>query len=282
MAPAVPWRQPWASAFCIPDALPGIPFGDGRRIWTPAFACYAGLADWQDQICAELRRRRYCWLEYLISGRPYNQDYPEIPLDVARTVADLTRIRRAGLSTIVAFRDDVGPDCGYLREVAAATQDLVDCTMGIYESNGVFAEPDGSYSAATYAQVEDVLAQQHALWPRAITAFHSTSQMNGQRGFGEHDFWTRVAPFVDCYFLQQTAWTSTLADTANRAQDFTERLMAGKAGWPVLREGVALFEETTSKTYRGWTEAQGVAVMDQLLSLITPRPVGFLDGGTPG
>jgi len=281
VVPPVPLDQPFHGAFCIPDALPGIPFGDGRRIWTPAFACYRGLGDWQDRMIAVLQARRYTWLEYQLSGRPYGSDYPEIPLDVAAIVADLTKIRQAGLGTIIAFRDDVGTDCAYLQPVADATQDLVDCVMGIYESNGVFAEPDGSYSAATYAKVEDVLRQQRALWPRAINAFHSTSQMNGQRGFGERDFWARLMPIVDVYFLQQTAWTSTLADTANRAQDFTERLMGGKSGWPVLRQGVVLFEETTSRTYRDWTEAQGVAMMDALLGLITPRPVGFMDGGTP-
>jgi hypothetical protein len=277
---------PFRGGFCIAGALPGIPFGDGRRIWTPAFGCYQGVhAIWQDRMLEAGLQRGHTWFEIQVSGRPYGSDYPELDLDITRIVHDLVKIRRAGGRSIIAFRDDLGPDCSYLKEVAAETQELVDAVMGIYESNGVFAETDGSYSARTYAQVESVLRQQRALWPGAINAFHSTAQNNGTRGFGEQDFWARMQGIVDVYFLQQTAWTQPLADVSDRAQDFTERLMGGKAGWPVLPYGVVMFEEVTSKTYRGMSEAEGAAIVDALMewplkSGEARRCTGYMDNGT--
>lgn len=283
---------PFRGAFCIPGALPGIPYGDGARIWTPAFGCYANNGgsgpapvDWQDKIIEETKRRGYTWLAYQISGRPYGNDYPELALDPDRTVRDLRKLHHAGLHTIVAFRDDVGTDCAYLQAVADVTQGLVDATMGIYESNGVFDWDE--------AKVLSVLAQQHQLWPNAICAFHSTSQDNGGRGFGEADFWRKAAAVgVNCYFLQQSCWPRRMVDgeretqanaereAADRAEDFVSRLQYGLHGWPILPHGVVLFEETTSRTYRDWNESAGVNVMDELFRLIPHRPAGFMDSGS--
>lgn len=268
---------PFKGAFCIPDALPGIPYGDGKRIWTPAFGCYD--ATWQDRMIDQTLARRYPWLEYQVSGKPYRDDYPELDTDPARVRRDLLRLRQRGIRNIIAF-DDRREDLSYLEPIAAVTQDLVDCTMGIYEVNGVFAEPNGTFSAKTYARVEAVLKRTKELWPNAINAFHSTTQDNGGLGFGEKDFWDRMAPYVDVYFLQQSAWEHTPADTANRAQDFTSRLQGGLNGWHVLKYGVVLFEETTSKTYRGSPESYGVNMTNDLLNRISPRPTGFMDGGS--
>jgi len=260
---------PFAGAFCIPDALPGIPYGDGKRIWTPAFGCYS--SDWQDRIIEETRKRHYSWLEYQVSGRPYGWDYPELAVDPARVVRDLTKLRLAGLRSIVAF-DDTREDLGYLEPIAAVTQGLVDCTMGIYEVNGVFDWDE--------ARVLRILERTKQLWPKAINAFHSTTQDNGSRGFGERPFWDAAAPFTDVYFLQQSAWNHEFASTVDRAEDFCYRLIPGNNGWPKLRYGVVLFEETTSVTYRGEPESYGVGMIDRLLAAIPTTPSGFMDGGS--
>lgn len=268
--PAVPVDYPFTGALNIPNAFTYIPYGDNRRQWSTAFGCYS--RDWQRQFLDNLAARNYKWQFYQLSGSPYRGDYPELSLDVARIVSDLTYIRSRGFGTIINFRDDVGSDCSYLKPVADATQGLVDCVMGIFESNGVFQ--------GDTEKVVSVLEQQHQLWPKAINAFHSTCQNNELPGFGERAFWEKVSPFVDVYFLQQDAWDFPAASVANRAQDFCERLMNGVAGWPILRRGVVLAEETTTATYHfDWTEHDGIYKMQQLLSMINPRPVGFLDGG---
>lgn len=274
--PSPPWgipsTEPFRGAFCIPDALPGIPYGDGKRIWTPAFGCYAGTP-WQDAMIGATKSRHYTWFEYQVSGWPYHQDYPELAVDVSRIYADLMKLKQAGLATIIAF-DDTRLDLSYLQPVANATQGLVDCVMGIYEVNGVVDWNED--------EVIRILTAQGKLWPKAINAFHSTSQDNGGRGFGERPFWERATSEanVSCYFLQQSAWNHPIASTADRASDFSVRLQGPHAGWVELPRGMILFEETTSVTYRTEPESYGVHMIDDLMSLITPRPAGYMDGGT--
>lgn len=266
--PAVPVQYPFAGALCIPDTLKS--YCGHNRYWSTAFGCLnrQEQSEWLDL----LDERKYKWQFYQLSGSPYHGDYPELPLDINRIVSDLSYIRSRGFGTIINFRDDVGTDCSYLRPVAEATQGLVDCCMGIFESNGVFDWDED--------KVVSVLWQQHQLWPKAINAFHSTCQNNELRGFGEKSFWDKVSSFVDVYFLQQNAWDYPAASVANRAQDFVERLQGGVAGWPILKYGVILAEETTTATYHlDWTEQMGIDKMEQLLGMINPRPKGFLDGG---
>ncbi len=94
---------------------------------------------------------------------------------------------------------------------------------------------------------------------------------------------------MNAFFFQGSAWRESLEQIDNRVQDYTRRLMAGMNGYPILSDGVFLFELTTSKTYRyEWTEAQGIAVTDHLMStelkadtgVMAIRPSGWCDGGT--
>ena len=270
VGPPLPFA-PFRTAFCIPGALPGDPWGDGK-IWTPALGCFP--LEKQNAWCDALLLRQYGWCVYQLSGLPYRGDYPPLALDIDRIVRDLKLLRRRTLRSIIAFDDQRVPDLSYLAPVAAATQHLVDATLGVFELNGVNGIDWDETKTAS------VLQQQHNLWPNAICGFHSTTQDNGGKGFGELSFWQEVAPYVDVYFLQQSAWSHTLDDTANRAHDFAQRLIGGADGWPVLRKGVVLAEETTSMTYRSWNEAQGMHVTDWLMHAITPRPSGYLDSGS--
>lgn len=278
--PPLPPEVPFRGAFCAPDALPGIPYGDGRRVWAPAFGCYAGTP-WQDRMLDMCVARRHTWFEYQISGWPYHRDYPELALDPARTVADLTKIRSRGLRTIVAFRDDRGPDLSYLAPVAAATQDVVDLVMGIYEVNGVLQDPD---------LVLSVLVQSRRLWPRALLAVHFTDLMEGE----SHGLvnWHQAVDMagLNALFFQAAGWLHTPEDVAARLADYTRRLGGPQFhNYPTLTHGVVVFELTTSKTYRGeLTEAQGVAYTDAVLAVpmapdggvMSVPATGFLDGGT--
>lgn len=270
VSPIQPWMAP-RGAFCIPDALPGSSYGDGKRVWDPAFGCFDSGT--QDRMIQAHLSRGHNTMVYQVSGLPYHNDYPELDADPARVVRDLSKIRAAGLQTIICL-DDRRLDLSYLAAVAAATQGLVNCVMGIFEVNGVVDWNED--------EVIRILTAQHNLWPGAMNAFHSTSQDNGGRGFGERPFWERAVheAVVECYFLQQSAWLHTPEDTANRASDFCSRLQGPHAGWFSLPYGMVLFEETTSVTYRTAPESYGIEMMDTLMNLVQPRPMGFMDGGS--
>lgn len=259
-------------AFCIPNAVPGIPYGDNKRIWTPAFGCYSG-SDWQTRIIEQTKNRNYNWFEYQLSGKPYHDDYPELELDVDRIVYDLNLLHRNQIGTFIAFDDRI-LDLSYLAPVAARTQKLVDFIWGIYELNGVVNWNED--------EVIRILKAQHELWPDAHNGFHSTSQDNGGRGFGERPFWLRAVneAHVRIYLLQQAAWTRTLESTADRATDFGIRLQGPHAQWIQLEDGMCLAEETTTVTYRTEPESYGVSVMNQLMGMVHPRPIGYMDGGS--
>lgn len=271
-----PPRQPTGGlkgAFCIPDAL------FGNRIWWPNFLNEPEQR--QDEIIRQTLRRGYNHGEIQASGVPY-PGYPEIPLDAALLTAGLTKMRAAGLQTVIAFRDDRGPDLSYLGPALAQVQPLVDWCMGIYECNGVFRNPD---------VVLDVLKQCRALLPVAKLGVHFTAQDPGTESYGLVD-WTRAKSeaSLNAYFFQVSGWLPNgLQNGVLRIADWTRRLMNGMHGYPILSEGVVDFENTTSKTFRGeWREAQAIAYTDALLNApLTPdggimsvRPNGFCDGGT--
>jgi hypothetical protein len=276
LAPALPFK----GAFCIPNVLPGIPFGDGKRIWTPAFGCYAGTP-WQDRILDAGVARGHTWFLPQISGFPYRQDYPELALDPARIAADLTKIHSRGIRTLVSFRDDQGDDLSYLQPVAAITQDLVDGIFGIFEVNGVLRDP---------LKVLNVLKQSRALWPKAILGVHFTDLVQSE-SFGLVDFTRAVNEAgLNVLFFQASGWIQSVDQVAARVADFTRRLGGPRMhGYPTLSHGVVLAELTTSRTYRDWTEAQGVAYADAVRGrpmapdegIMSVPVTGYLDGGTP-
>lgn len=269
-APAPTRPDSLAGAFCIPDAL----FGD--RLWWPNFLNEPEQR--QDEIIRQTLRRGYNHGEVQVSGVPY-PGYPEIPLDATLLAAGLRKMRAAGLQTVVAFRDDRGPDLSYLRWTVDRCADLIDWCMGIYECNGVFKDP---------AIVLDMLKQCRALLPRAKLAVHFTAQDPQSESHGLVD-WQRAKTEanLNAYFFQVSGWLPNgLEWGIVRIADFTRRFMHG------LGIDVYDFENTTSKTFRNeWTEAQGVAFTDALMNaplvpdprfgnVMSVRPAGFCDGGS--
>lgn len=98
----------WKGAFCIPDALPGIPFGDGHRIWTPAYGCYD--TRWRQAIRDAYVARGYTHFVYNCAGLPYSGEYPELADDPMRVNRDLIELGLAGLVPVVVATDDRYPD----------------------------------------------------------------------------------------------------------------------------------------------------------------------------
>lgn len=268
----VPWGE-LRGAFCIPKAL----FGD--RLWWPNFL--AEPEQRQDEMIRQTLLRGYNHGEIQVSGISY-PGYPEMPLDGETLRRGLTKIRAAGLQTVIAFRDDRGPDLSYLQPILPLVADLVDWCMGIYECNGVFRDP---------AVVLDVLKQARALLPQTKLAVHFTAQDPGTESHGLVDWHRAVSDAnLNAYFFQVSGWLPNgVQHGQERMADWTRRLMAGFHGYPILSDGVVDFENTTSRTFRDeWSEVQGVWFTDALMNAaLVPdagvrsvRPSGFGDGGS--
>ena len=69
----------WRGSFVIPGALPGIPYGDGARIWTPAYGCYD--ATWRAKLRDAYVQRGYTHFVYNCAGLRMRDDYPELADD---------------------------------------------------------------------------------------------------------------------------------------------------------------------------------------------------------
>lgn len=259
-------------AFCIPAR--------SGRVWWPAALAVSDAE--LDRYVSETLARQYTFAEILVSGLPYANDYPEIAPDAGQLNRVLTRLKQAGLVTMVAFDDRRGPDLSYLQPVLAPNRDLIDWCMGIYEVNGVLKDP---------SLVLSVLKQSRQLLPDAILAVHFTPLDEGEQSYGLVDFHrAKDEANLQCLLFQTAGWRVGEAEAAARMADFTRRLGGpGMNGYPTLQYGVNFFEATTTKTYRGeWTEAQGVAFTNAVLAVpmapdggvMSVPATGFGDGGT--
>ena len=267
----------WHGAFCIPDALPRFPFGDGKRIWTPAFGCYDPIG--QRAIMDALHARRYSHIIYQLSGYPYSNHYPRLLIDAVRAQGDLSRLKADGFVTVAAFDDTRGVDCSYLSLIAELTQDVVDWVMGPFEIN------DGRSTA----DINSILLQKAALWPHARQAVHFTPQ-HGAGGSPEWDWWAWAATEARITaLLDQDNQFSDPVGTGRGLESTAKRLLGLVGGdvpeaWRVMAahpvETVA-FEQTTTETYNGrMSEAQQIAFTTAMLREC-PHVIGWCDGGTP-
>lgn len=259
-------------AFCIPAA--------SGRVWWPAALAIPDAE--LDRYIAETKARRYTYAEILVSGLPYAHEYPEILPDAGLLNRVLTKLKQAGLVTMVAFDDRRGSDLSYLKPVLQPNRDLIDWCMGIYEVNGVLKDPN---------LVLSTLKQSRTLLPDAILAVHFMPLDEGNESYGLVD-WQRAKDEANlqCLLFQTAGWVVGVHEAAARLADFTRRLGGPQFhGYPTLQYGVNLFEATTTKTFRGeWSEAQGVGFADAVLrtpmapdgGVMSVPATGFGDGGT--
>jgi hypothetical protein len=136
--PPLPDTTYWRGSFCIPGALPGSPFGDGARIWTPAYGCYE--ESWRNEIRKAYRDRGYTHFVYNAAGLPYAGDYPELADDPNRVQRDLTELRADGLIPVVCCTDDRYPSV-VLASVAANAA-LIPIVFPVWEMNGPLHDED--------------------------------------------------------------------------------------------------------------------------------------------
>lgn len=279
--PPMPPLLPWRGAFVIPDALPGIPLGDGRRIWTPAFRCYQGTV-WQQRIIEQFKARGYTHFPYNCAGSIYHRDYlPDLPDDPYAVRRDLLMLLNAGIIPVVAACDDQNGGNVEPWQSFTANADLIPIAFPMWEINGPLgvatANGDGTYSG----RIITCIANTAAAAPKAKLYLHFTAG-HGAPGYpNERQSWRYVkgAFGVRGLLSQDDGYnrnpeTGDPVGTAAGLQDTAQRL--GEEGL----ENVA-FEQSTTPVYHhwaGWTEAHQRAYGAELMRL-APLTTGYCDGG---
>lgn len=277
--PPLPSLLPWRGALVIPDALPGIPLGDGARIWTSAYGRYN--ATWRARIRAAYRARGYTHFAYLCAGKVYHEDYGYLEDDPQRVQRDLIELRTDGLIPVVAACND--QDGGSLTPWTSfvANAHLIPIAFPMWEMNGPLGvadrQPDGTYTG----RIIDCIRASTQAAPQAKWYLHFTSG-HGAPGYpDERASWRYVRDYFGIRGLlsQDNGYDRNpdtgdpegtgagLADTAMRLGE--ERL-----------ENVA-FEQCTFPTYNhwpGWDEAHQRSYGADLMRR-APNTVGYCDGG---
>lgn len=277
----------WKGAFVIPDALPGIPYGDGRRIWTPAFTCYQGALEvWQDRILAVFLDRGYTHLPYNCAGSIYHNDYPDMSDDTARTRRDLLKIQRAGAVAVVCACDDQNGGNVVPWRAFTENADLIHIAFPMWEMNGPLG--NATYNSEWAAdrtfpfsgRIVDCIRNTRAAAPKAETYLHFTAG-HGSIGTPEREGWAFVKSLGVLGLLSQDngydrdAYTGDPVGTAAGLADTAMRL--GTLG--LLN---VAFEQCTYPTYLhwdGWDEAHQRAY-GMHLRQHGGAIAGFCDGAT--
>lgn len=271
----------WKGAFCIPDAMPGQPagFGDGVRIWTPAYGAYPDV--WRREMLNRYLQRGYTHFVYNIASPDgvYHNDYPALPDDLARARRDLTEILAAGLIPVVACCNDANGGTTTPYASVKACQDLIPIAFPMWEQNGPLGVDTMVNGVSVGRNADAILNTRAALLPETLLYVHFTAG-HGAGAEPEGDWWQWFARAANGQGLlsQDDHWddpvitASGLADTANH-------LHGHVAGWGGLNlDNVAFELQTTALYHNGRTEAQGLAFMAQVLPN-AGAIAGFCDSG---
>ena len=281
---------PFKGAFCIPDALPGLPFGDGRRIWTPAFGCYEERH--QDQILRACLDRGHTHFMYNWVGWPYGSDYPCLQADPKRTRRDLQKIQDAGLLAIVCLLDEIeGNRSAYAEGMIDECGDLIPISMLMWECNEVL-RPDVWNDESRRWTFGDMIPL--CVWaanrlPKTFRAIHFTSS-HGAGGDNEPLWWTHVTSGYAPQWLPPGLLQGQLHQTdffheprhTGEAIESTAVRLTGKidnAAWAHAKAECIAFEQQTTMLYhRARSEAEGIWFTRQMLPFC-PTIAGWMDSG---
>lgn len=265
----------WRGAFCIPDALPGQPdgFGDGKRIWTPAYGAYSDV--WRARILAAFAARGYTHFVYNTASPNgvYHNDYPRTDDDPARARRDLIEIRAAGLVPVCPAYDDTMLDAPLRSFVENA--DLIPVCFPMWEMNGPLEGDTDRINAAVLAT--------RAAAPHADCYIHFTSG-HGAGGEPEGAWWQWAASVGVVGLLSQDDGYERQPDgdpigTAAGLTDTARHFHGEVAGWEGLQLLNVAFEQITTPLYHsGWTEQQQLAYGATLMAR-AKGIAGFCDGG---
>lgn len=265
----------WRGAFCIPGALPGQPagFGDGERIWTPAYGAYDDV--WRPRILAAFKARGYTHFVYNTASPNgvYHNDYPKTADDPARARRDLIEIRAAGLVPVCPAYDDTMLDAPL--ESFRQNADLIPVCFPMWEMNGPFEGDTARINACVLAT--------RAAAPAADCYIHFTAG-HGAGGEPEGAWWQWAASVGVVGLLSQDDGYERKPDgdvegTAAGLVDTQRHFRGEVAGWEGLNLLNVAFEQITTPLYHsGWTEAQQLAYGAELMTL-AKGIAGFCDGG---
>ncbi len=267
----------WRGTFVIPDALPGIPYGDGRRIWTPAFTCYNDL--WQGRMLDAFLSRGYTHFVYNCAGSIYHSDYPVMSDDPVRTRRDLIRIRAAGAVPVVCACDDQNGGNVVPWRAFTENADLIQIDFPMWEMNGPLGNAtyngDGTFSG----RIVDCIRNTRVAAPHADTYLHFTAG-HGSIGIPEREGWR---------FCQSLGVVGLLSQDNGYDRNPTtgdpEGTAAGRADTAQRLGTLSLlnvaFEQATWPTYQhwaGWDESHQCAYGAYLLEH-GGNIAGYCDGG---
>lgn len=279
----------WKGSFCIPGALPGSPFGDGQRIWTPAYGCY------DDHWRAEMRKaylaRGYTHFVYNAGGLPYGSDYPELADDPKRVERDLTELLRDGLLPVVCCTDDRKP-FDILNSVRANAV-LIPMIFPVWEMNGPLGNPDKAIEEENCKQV--IVAARDAV-PLADCWLHFTPGHGSISYANECEGWRWCQEHGTIGLLGQGGNKISNVDPVHEGRGFetTACRLNGKVGYvvpdwdgssvPPMWEGMhqlaVKFEWGIYESYHAHvSEADLNAFTDQFMT-VALHVNGFCDGGT--
>lgn len=273
-------------AFCIPDALPGIPYGDGRRIWTPAYGCYDDA--WRAKIRAAFAQRGYTHFVYNWCGLPYGTDYPELARDSQRARRDLTELLDAGFVPVVALTDDrTGVDLEYALDFIAQCGDLLKHCASfprweMNESLGVDVWDGEKWVGEVTRFVSDLSAALAVHAGALVAPYVHFTPNHGSGGDREPEWWQNVTTRPAAWYSPKTGErgnTSIGCCRGNLKQDnrwddangTSEGLQTdamrlnpalgqqARLGWPPVDADVVCFEiQTTALYHLGRSEQAGI------------------------
>lgn len=268
----------WRGAFCIPGALNGSPYGDGQRVWTPAYGVYDDR--WRAEILRQYKARKYTHFVYNIAAPEgvYHSDYPPLPDDPIRARRDLGEIRAAGLIAVVAACNDANGGTVTPYRSIYANSDLIPIIFPMWEMNGPLGV-DQMVLGESIGRIGDCIRNTRAAAPSSLLYVHFTAG-HGAGAEPEGDWWQWFAHRQQgAGLLSQDDHWHDPASTAAGLADTARHLHGHVGGWEGLNlDNVAFELQTTALYHEGRTEAEGLAFMSQVLPH-AGEIAGFCDSG---
>lgn len=276
--PPLPDLHVWRGAFCIPNALPGIPYGDGMRIWTPSYGVYND--EWRGRILDAYVLRGYTHFVYNIASPDgvYHNDYPALADDPGRARRDLTEIRARGLVAVVACCNDANGGTITPYASISANADLIPVCFPMWEMNGPLGV-DTMVGGESVGRIGDCIRNTRAAAPASLLYVHFTAGHGaGAEPEGEWWQWFSRTQQGAGLLSQDDHWDDP-ANTSAGLSDTARHLHGQVGGWEGLNlDNVAFELQTTALYHYGRTEQQGLDFMTQVLSHTTGI-AGFCDSG---
>jgi len=279
----------WTGSFCIPGAMPGAPYGDGQRIWTPAYGCYDDT--WRATMRKAYRARGYTHFVYNAAGLPYANDYPELADDPDRVARDLSELMADGLIPVVCCTDDRYPST-VLESVNANALSIPIC-FPVWEMNGPLGDPD---KAVEEQNQKDIIMAVREAVPDAQCWLHFTPGHGSISYADECEGWRWCQDHGTTGLLAQGGNKITNCDPTyeGKGLETTAVRLAGLVGyvvpdwdggsvpasWEGLHQRTVKMEYGIYESYHGHVTEQQLKDFTDKFMMVALHVSGFCDGGS--